>query len=352
MKFGRLEMAWKDSGTAAGAGRLLENGRETEKGRSYQFTSDMVAAVDVAIELGRPLLVSGEPGCGKTELGYAIARKLDIDNVHLFTSKSNSEAGELFYVYDALKRFRDAQLAVRQAQSAPGAPLPVELDVGDYVEFQALGRAILDAHEYSDIAHLLRGRNAGSRKPDSAPSASVVVIDEIDKAPRDFPNDLLQEIEAMSFRVREFPSDPKDPETPPSDLILRSIRPIVVITSNEERQLPDAFLRRCVFFEIPFPDETMLRRIVDSGLHARLIRMGLVPTDHSLSDKRRDALVELVLNFRKLEPDKRPGISELLDAAAIMAVRGGGDIAQTRPALAKLKRDKDLFGHLVSGISA
>lgn len=352
MKFGRLKSAWKAAGSRANDTRLLENGRPTEKGRGYQFTDEMVAAVDVAIELGRPLLVSGEPGCGKTELGYAVARQLGIGEVHLFTSKSGSEANELFYVYDALRRFRDAQIAAKHASATPYTPPPPESDVGDYVEFQALGRAILDAHERSDIAHLLRGRNAAVRTPDSPAHASVVVIDEIDKTPRDFPNDLLQEIESMSFQVREFPSDPKEPETPPGHTIARDKRPIVVITSNEERQLPDAFLRRCVFFEIPFPDSAMLKRIVDKGLDARLARMGLLPVDHRLGASQRDALVDLVLRFRNREPDKRPGIAELLDAAAIMAVQGNDDLALTRPVLAKLKRDKELFEGLLQSAEA
>ncbi|WP_406854403.1 MoxR family ATPase [Alsobacter sp. KACC 23698] len=349
MSFGRLRASWTSAASKRQNTMLLENGRPTEKGKGYQFSAEMVAAVDVAIELGRPLLVSGEPGCGKTELGYAVARQLGIQNLHLFTSKSSSEANELFYVYDALKRFRDAQITTLHKPGAPGVAPPAETDVGDYVEFQALGRAILDAHDRDAVAHLLRGRNGAIRPPGSPPRPSVVVIDEIDKTPRDFPNDLLQEIEAMSFRVREFPADPKEPETPPGNEIDRTMRPIVLITSNEERQLPDAFLRRCVFFEIPFPDTWLLSRIVDRGLDARLSRMGLVPASHSLDPARRAALIDLVLRFRETDPDKRPGVSELLDAAAILSVHDTGDLTVTGPVLAKLKRDKDILAKLFTG---
>src|SRR5688572_29920242 len=130
---------------------IEENGRIVpSKGRNYIFTKELIAAIDVAIGLGRPLLVSGEPGCGKTELGYAIARRMGIPRVHFFSTKSNSEARDLFYTYDAIGRFREAQTArtVTDAQS----------DTADYIEFQALGKAILDAHDRKDVEHLQIGR--------------------------------------------------------------------------------------------------------------------------------------------------------------------------------------------------
>src|SRR5262245_34513542 len=157
--------------SSKGNGAIFESGREVpDKGRKYIFTDELSAAIDVAIGLGRPLLVSGDPGCGKTELGYGIARRLDIPRVHFFSTKSNSEARDLFYTYDAIGRFREAQ--VRDGPNAAAA------DAADYIEFQALGRAILDAHPQQAVAHLLRGRR-GYVHP-GKPQRSVVIVDEID----------------------------------------------------------------------------------------------------------------------------------------------------------------------------
>lgn len=327
--FGELSSALKNGAKPAAA--LNENGRNTARGSGYLLEDEAVAAVDVAIELGRPLLVSGEPGVGKTELGYAVARMLQIPDLYLHSVKSTSDAGELFYTYDALQRLRDSQL------SKAG-------DVGDYVEFQAMGRAILNAHPRSAVAPLLRGKHAEGWDGNAASRRSVVVIDEIDKAPKDFPNDLLHEIETMSFRVKEYPGNPP-PETPSLDKIERSLRPLVVITSNEERQLPDAFLRRCVFHEIPFPDEKRLEAIVNAGLANRLQRMGVKIDGEppKLGDGTAARLVDLTLKFRDTQPDKKPGIAEMMDAAALLVGAGSSDLGVVRPALVKLKRDGALF---------
>ena len=181
----------------AAAAELSENGRLTEKGTNYVFSEDLAAAVEVAMGLGRPLLVTGEPGCGKTELGYAIARRLAIAQLYYFSVKSNSEARDVLYTYDAIERFGEAQ--AQQLAAAGGARrLP---DVGEYIQYQALGQAILDAHPRGAVTALLR--SPWYQHP-GEPRRSVVVIDEIDKATRDFPNDLLREIEDLSFRVPEF----------------------------------------------------------------------------------------------------------------------------------------------------
>jgi MoxR-like ATPase len=334
---------------------LLENGRPVDKGQGYVFQPDLIAAIDVAIGLGRPLLVAGEPGSGKTELGYAIARRMGIPHVHAFQVKSNSDAGDLFYTYDAIKRFRDAQLLGLRAQRGRTQEEP---DIGEYVEFQALGRAILDAHEAGDIKHLLRGANPYAHP--GTPRRSVVVIDEIDKAPRDFPNDLLREIEDLSFRVKEFPPVQIDgiefePETPTGTKIDTGVRPIIVITSNEERQLPDPFLRRCIFHEIAFPDEATLAKIIENGLRKR--RLQWTSDDHagtglSLSDEDRAQFIQVVGAFREEPLEKRPGIAEMIDAAALVALPS--DVKEAPPplwerlnaaktALAKVKRDRETF---------
>ncbi|MER8583165.1 MoxR family ATPase [Mesorhizobium sp. M1423] len=341
---------------ATGNDKIYENGREIpDKGRNYIFTGDLPAAIDVAIGLGRPLLVSGDPGCGKTELGYAIARKLSIGRVHFFSTKSNSEARDLFYTYDAIGRFREAQ-----AQSGPAAK---PADAADYIEFQALGRAILDAHRPEEVSHLMRGRRAYSHP--GAPQRSVVIIDEIDKASRDFPNDLLREIEDLAFRVPEMSRDnagqtkpatargagkSAEPETP--GRVPPALRPIIVVTSNEERQLPDAFLRRCVFHEIAFPSDDELRLIMASGLGKRFPISGGGEFDLPVAE--RNILVSLLSEFRAIPPDKRPGVSEMIDAATLLAYplaepppRLADRLRATVGALAKLKNDRTVLADLV-----
>ena len=337
----------KDGGDVV---EIEENGRIVpSKGRNYIFTKELIAAIDVAIGLGRPLLVSGEPGCGKTELGYAIARRMGIPRVHFFSTKSNAEARDLFYTYDAIGRFREAQ-TVRAAGDTGS-------ETADYIEFQALGKAILDAHEREDVEHLLNPR--GAYKHPGEPSRSVVILDEIDKASRDFPNDLLREIEDLAFRVPELSrrgSSEADPETPggiPADK-----RPIVIVTSNEERQLPDAFLRRCVFHEIAFPDDETLSKIVASGLRKRLPSKNPDdpndPSGYELPVADGAVLLKLLAEFRDLRLDKRPGISEAIDAATLLAYPRSlpspplaERLPLIAPALAKLRNDRNLLSGLI-----
>ncbi|MGO8368328.1 AAA family ATPase [Rhizobium ruizarguesonis] len=339
---------WFDSFSRAAADSasvdIIENGRVVaDKGRNYIFSGPLEAAIDVALGLGRPLLVSGEPGCGKTELGYAIARRMRIPRVHFFSTKSNSEARDLFYSYDAVGRFRDAQARTGAAKA--------QSDVADYVSFEALGRAILDAHHEREITHLLRGRRP-YRHP-GAPTRSVVIIDEVDKASRDFPNDLLREIEDLAFRVPEMGRGDSAGGTDPETLgdIAPQMRPVIIITSNEERQLPDAFLRRCVFHEIGFPDSVSLGLIIASGLEKRLPEKG---GDFDLPEPERLLLTELLEEFRTLRLDKRPGISEAIDAAALLAYPSNAPapalssrLRATMPALAKLKTDRAELAALI-----
>ena len=332
---------------------LLDNGRPTSKGRGYIFNPDLVGAVAVALWLKRPLLVSGEPGCGKTELGYAIARRRGVAHVHSFSTKSTAEARDLFYTYDAIGRFREAQLAEFQLRLGKTADLH---ETGAYIEYQALGRAILDAHPLDSVARLLRGQRSYVHA--EAPLRSVVVIDEIDKAPRDFPNDLLREIEDLSFRVPElageksditFPPETADgpgtmAETPDGAKIPKGFTPFVVVTSNEEKQLPDAFLRRCVFHEIEFPKEKVLAKIVASALKKRAADSG---RESKLPEDETRRLIEFLLSFREKPLEKKPGISELIDAAALIAHPQPESappfaqrMAKTISALAKLKNDR------------
>ncbi|WP_217568760.1 MoxR family ATPase [Mesorhizobium sp. GbtcB19] len=336
---------------------LTANGMaEYYKGKGYVFNPELEAAVDVAIGLGRPLLVSGEPGGGKTELGFAIARRLGISRLYFFSTRSVSEARDLFYVYDAVRRFRDANFR--------NADHEKPVTAANYIDYQALGAAILDAQPYASVAHMLDGERAYLHpedpqsdlpKEDRHAQRSIVIIDEIDKASRDFPNDVLSEIETLQFAVPELGSsnagpESKRPQTPsfPADPLLR---PIIVITSNEERQLPDAFLRRCVFHQIQFPDDTQLHEIIENNLKRRFLKTGV---NLVLDEGDRAALLGLVGRFRNQPVDKKAGVSEIVDAAFLLASPRGADqeplgvrLEAAMVALAKLKNDRDLLRALL-----
>ena len=199
-------------------------------------------AVNVALALGQPLLVTGEPGTGKTRLADSVAYELGVPIFEFFT-KSNSVATDLFYQYDALARFRDSHI-----------PETREKTTEDYITYQALGKAVfLTDPDISPAADIETFLSKAGLEHQERPTRSVVLIDEIDKAPRDFPNDLLNEIEAMRFTVRE---------TEMTFTAKEAFRPILILTSNSEKDLPEAFLRRCVFYHISFPSETQLKEIV------------------------------------------------------------------------------------------
>lgn len=184
----------------------------------YVLSSPLATTVNIALALDQPLLVTGEPGCGKTALAWAVAAQLGC-RVLEFHTKSTSTARDLLYQVDSLRRFYDASTGNASAR-----------DASHYLAYRALGEAI------------------------RSPATSVVLIDEIDKAPRDFPNDLLRELDLMAFEV---------PEVDPPLQFRATAKHFVLITSNSERRLPMPFLRRCVYAHIEFPDTETLARIVD-----------------------------------------------------------------------------------------
>ena len=211
----------------------------------YRPDPGLVDAVNVALLLGQPLLLTGEPGTGKTQLAYYLAWELRLGEVLKFETKSDSSSSSLFYTYDALKRFQDAQSGIQRESALP------------YISFRALGKAILFTREPDEVRAYLPSNITHPGK-----KRSVVLIDEIDKAPRDFPNDILNELDQFYFRVTELDNEPIRAD--------RDLHPIVVMTSNSEKDLPDAFLRRCIFYNIPFPEAEEMEQIVASrlGLYA------------------------------------------------------------------------------------
>ena len=221
----------------------------------------MVEAVNLAIALGRPLLLQGEPGCGKTRLAYAVAYALGLP-LEVSYIKSTSRAQDLLYTYDAVNRLYDAQLGADRSR-----------EIKNYIRLGPLGRA---------IARAQYGRR------------SVVLIDEIDKADLDFPNDLLWELDRLEFRVTEAPEIYYSVGDKPA------LRPIVFVTHNEEKALPTAFLRRCIFHYVEFPQtEELLQQVLAT---------------HEISNQElSDKAIEVLLELRQLDLSKRPGLSELLD---------------------------------------
>ena len=184
----------------------------------YVLSSQLATTVNVALALDQPLLVTGEPGCGKTALAWAVAAQLGC-GVLEFHTKSTSTARDLLYQVDSLRRFHDATTGDASAK-----------DVTRYIAYRALGEAIC------------------------SPTTTVVLVDEIDKAPRDFPNDLLNELDRMEFDV---------PEVEPPLRFRAAAKHFVLITSNSEQRLPMPFLRRCVYAHVEFPDAETLAQIVD-----------------------------------------------------------------------------------------
>lgn len=266
---------------------------------TYITTDDLQQAVDAALTLERPLLVKGEPGTGKTELAIDIARKLNA-KLHTWHVKSTTRAQQGLYEYDAVSRLRDSQLGDERVKN-----------INNYI----LRGVLWDAFISED--------------------RSIVLIDEIDKADIEFPNDLLQELDKMSFEVYET-----------REVIKAKIRPLVIITSNNEKELPDAFLRRCFFHYINFPDRETMQRIVES--HFPDIKKDLL-----------SAAMEVFFDLREVPGlKKKPSTSELLDWLKLLIADdlpaealGAEDVRTVLPkmhgALLKNEQDIHLFERLI-----
>ncbi len=264
---------------------------------SYVATEDLRVAVDAAVTLERPLLVKGEPGTGKTELARQVAQSLDLPLIEWHV-KSTTRAAQGLYEYDAVSRLRDSQLGDERVA-----------DVRNYIRKGKLWEAF------------------------EAESRVVLLIDEIDKADIEFPNDLLQELDRMEFFVYET-----------GETIRARHRPVVIITSNNEKELPDAFLRRCFFHYIRFPDAETMKRIVEvhfPGIKERLLTTALT-------------------QFYELREvpglKKKPSTSEVLDWLKLLLAEdlepedlrreGASALPRLHGALLKNEQDVHLFERL------
>lgn len=311
-------------------GEQIADLRHPRHPAGYLADPGLVDAVNTALILGKPLLLTGRPGSGKSELAERIAWEFALSPVLRFEAQSLSEAQELFYRFDLVGQMADAQLAAALRQP----PQPPEA----FLTFGPLGKAILHANPapYGDLLDKEHRADAALPKPAGAPAPvdpppparrSVVLIDEIDKAARDVPNDLLNGIERLEFRIRELRNRPvAAPDEP-------TLRPIVLITSNSERDLPEPFLRRCVFHHIAEPDQDKLREILRArvaGLDDRDDDDGAGVSDDDRPASRPlppfyEALLSFFVAFRD-DPGARtaytPGTSELLDWTRVLRQLG------------------------------
>ena len=267
--------------------------------RSYVTTDDLTMAVNAAVTLQRPILVKGEPGTGKTQLAIEVAESLG-KPLYEWHIKSTTKAQQGLYEYDAVARLRDSQLGDDRVH-----------DIGNYI---------------------VRGKVWEAFESEQQP---VLLIDEIDKADIEFPNDLLRELDRMEFFVYET-----------QQLVKARHRPIIVITSNNEKELPDAFLRRCFFHYIQFPDKETMAKIVD--VHFPELKKNLLKEALNAFYKVRDV--------RGLK--KKPSTSELLDWIKLLLAEDipleilrGDDAKSAIPplygALLKNEQDVHLFEQLV-----
>ena len=265
--------------------------------KAYVATDDLTVAVNASVVLERPLLVKGEPGTGKTELARQVAQALGLELIE-WHIKSTTKAQQGLYEYDAVSRLRDSQLGEARVH-----------DVRNYIKPGRLWQAF------------------------TAERKTVLLIDEVDKADIEFPNDLLQELDRMEFQVHET-----------GETITASHRPIVIITSNNEKELPDAFLRRCFFHYIRFPDMETMRRIVE--VHHPGIKERLLAT----------ALSQFFELRETPGLKKKPSTSEVLDwlklllaedlSAEDLKLDGNNALPKMHGALLKNEQDLHMFERL------
>lgn len=306
----------------------------------YSADTELAAAVNVALILGKPLLVTGEPGTGKTELARHVAMALGLPEPERFDTKSTSQAIELFYRFDSLARFHSANTGEVRKRAM------------DFITFGPLGRAILRSlpPEHGlftevGIPYPQEGRpvDATGAKLGPSPRRTVILIDEIDKAARDFPNDLLDAIQHLRFGIPELERDTLDKLTQVCGAAEinaeESLRPVVIITSNSEKNLPAPFLRRCVYFHIEPPDETRLRHIVVRRV-AEITGGNKIEEALAIEDKAPllHSSVSFFQSIRALDLAKPPATAELIDWVRYL-IRSGARSTQKIQELRKQLQD-------------
>ncbi|MFG6358926.1 MAG: MoxR family ATPase [Acetatifactor sp.] len=265
---------------------MSENTNQFQGTKEYVASEELMASVNIAMALQKPLLIKGEPGTGKTMLAEAVARALD-KRLIIWNIKSTTKAQDGLYVYDTIQRLYDGQFGVEGVD-----------DIARYIKLGKLGEAF-DSEEQV-----------------------VLLIDEIDKADLEFPNDLLWELDQMEFYINETRRTVKAKH-----------RPIVIITSNAEKELPDAFLRRCIFHYIDFPSQELMEEIV--RVHFPDVE------EHLLKNA-----MEVFYNIRSIRDiRKKPSTSELIDWVNALQI-GGISADRIRGALpfigVVVKKDEDL----------
>ena len=239
------------------------NQKQTFKGSSdYVVSDELMRAVNIAMALEKPLLIKGEPGTGKTMLAQAISKALN-KKLIIWNIKSTTKAQDGLYVYDVVQRLYDSQFGAEGVDN-----------IKKYVKMGKLGEAF------------------------SSDEQVILLIDEIDKADLEFPNDLLWELDKMEFYI---------PET--KETIKAKKRPIVIITSNAEKELPDAFLRRCIFHYIQFPDKELMEEIVKVHFD-------------NLDQKLLDSVMDTFYWIRNLDINKKPSTSEVIDWIQALEIGG------------------------------
>ncbi len=262
---------------------------------NYIASKPLMEIVNVAVALGKPLVVKGEPGTGKTLLAHSIRSALN-KKLLIWNIKSTTKAKDGLYVYDTIQRLNDARFKDKDIS-----------DIRQYIKMGKLGQAFKSDEQV------------------------ILLIDEIDKADVEFPNDLLNELDEMSFHIHELDEE-----------VRAKHRPIVIITSNSEKELPDAFLRRCIFYYIEFPDAEMMEKIVKvhyPDLESKMIKEAL----------KRFYWIREMDGLRK-----KPSTSELIDWIKALAL-GGVDVSKINSelpflgTLLKTEQDTDRFAKLSQG---
>ena len=319
-----LPQSW-DERPRAGEQRALDLNR-------YQPDQGLQDAVNAALVVGRPLLLTGDAGTGKTRLADHLAWQLGLGEPLRFETKSTSNARDLFYIYDAVGHFRASQM---QGDSAATALNFLTLNPLGLAILLSLPKPELEARGlWPLLERALQDHGivyGGARR-------SVVLIDEIDKAPRDFPNDILNEIQSWFFRIPELANliGPQRIETAPDK------RPVVVITSNSEKHLPEPFLRRCVYYHIPFPERERMKKIVAGYVQG-------------LQDNFLDDALALFEAMRQGRLRKKPSTAELLDWLHLLQVEFQRELAdrdspihsKARPLLDYCQRVRKTLGALI-----